>query len=232
MEEKIVKEKSTLKEWIDWAKKGNWSIPGYRIVEAPKGPKLGRTTTERYMIVERPHGVTYQHSLGLVSRFFEGLTNKELWGTICPICETTYCPPRAHCWNPECRVAETEWRRLPMKGEIWTYSVMLFSATAFIEQLPFVLAYVKVDESDTAVPMQIKGIPPEEVYIGMRVDINFVDEPKGDLMDLYGTPSGKAEPPEYAALQRNPVSVERLKRDLEKTYEFVLKRFGVDNRVR
>ena len=232
MEEKIVKEKSALKEWIAWAKKGNWSIPGYRIVEAPKGPKLGETTTERYMIVERPHGVTYQHSQGLVSKFFEGLTNKELWGTVCHGCETTYCPPRAHCWNPECKVAETEWRRLPMKGEIWTYSVMLFSATGFMEMLPFVLAYVKVDEADTAFPMQIKGIPPEDVYIGMKVELNFVDEPKGDLMDLYGTPSGKIEPPEEAALQRDPESVERLKRDLESTYAFVLKRFGIDNRIR
>ena len=209
MEEKTIKEKSALKEWIAWARKGNWSIPGYRIVEAPKGPKLGETTTARYMIVERPHGVTYQHSLGLVSRFFEGLLEKELWGT-----------------------HETEWMRLPMEGEIWTYSVMLFSATAFMEHLPFVLAYVKVDGADTALPMQIKGVRPEEVYIGMRVDLNFVEEPKGDLMDLYGTLSGEVEPPENAALQRNPESVERLRRDLEKTYDFVMKRFGVDNRIR
>jgi hypothetical protein len=89
-----------------------------------------------------------------------------------------------------------------------------------------------VDEADTAFPMQIKGVPPEDVYIGMKVDVNFVEEPKGDLMDLYGTPSGKIEPPENAALQRDPESVERLKRDLEKTYAFVQKRFGIDNRIR
>jgi len=232
MEEKTIKEKSALKEWIAWAKKGNWSIPGYRIVEAPKGPKLGETTTARYMIVEKPHGVTYQHSLGLVSKFFEGLLDKELWGTTCPECGTTYLPPRAHCWNPRCKVSETVWRMMPMEGEIWTYSVMLFSATAFMEKLPFVLAYVKVDDADTALPMQIKGIRPEDVYIGMRVHLDFIDEPKGDLMDLYGTPSGEVEPPENAALQRNPESVERLQADLEKTYDFVKKRFGVDNRIR
>jgi hypothetical protein len=232
MEEKIIKEKSALKEWIAWAKKGNWSIPGYRIIEAPKGPKLGETTTERYMIAERPHGVTYQHSLGLVSKFFEGLLNKELWGTHCPLCDTTYLPPRAHCWKPECKVAETEWMRLPMKGEIWTFSVMLFSATAFMEQLPFVLAYVKVEGADTALPMQIKGVKPEDVYIGMELDIKFVDEPTGDLMDLYGVPAGEVKPPVDAALQRDPRSVELLKKDLEKTYAFVLKRFGIDNRIR
>ncbi|MGD2142316.1 MAG: Zn-ribbon domain-containing OB-fold protein [Candidatus Bathyarchaeota archaeon] len=232
MEEKIIKEKSALKEWIAWAKKGNWSIPGYRIVEAPKGPKLGETSTDRYMIVERPHGVTYQHSLGLVSKFFEGLLDKELWGTYCSKCSTTYLPPRAHCWKPECKVAETEWKRLPMKGEIWTFSVMLFSATAFMEQLPFVLAYVKVEGADTALPMQVKGVKPEDVYIGMELDLNFVEEPKGDLMDLYGTPHGDVKPPKDAVLQRDPRSVELLKKDLEKTYAFVLKRFGIDNRVR
>jgi hypothetical protein len=66
----------------------------------------------------------------------------------------------------------------------------------------------------------------------MRVSLNFVEDPKGDLMDLYGTPSGKLEPPENAALQRNPESVERLRGDLEKTYDFVMKRFGIDNRIR
>jgi hypothetical protein len=109
---------------------------------------------------------------------------------------------------------------------------MLFSATAFMEQLPFVLAYVKVDKADTAFPMQIKRVPPEDVYIGMKVDLNFVDEPKGDLMDLYGTPSGKIKPPENAALQRDPQSVQRLRRDLESTYDFVQKRFGIDNRIK
>ncbi len=33
------------------------------------------------------------------------------------------------------------------------------------------------------------------------------------------------------ALQRDLESVERLKRDLEKTYAFVQKRFGIDNRI-
>ena len=232
MTEKSIVDKSALEEWIAWARKGNWRPVGYRIVEAPKGPKLGETTTEHYMIVERPHGVTYQHSYGLVSKFFEGLLNKELWGTVCPKCGTTYCPPRAHCWNPECKAAECEWRRLPLKGEVWTYTVMLFSATAFMEQLPFVLAYVKVEGADTALPMQLREVRPEDAYIGMKVEIRFIEDPRGELMDLYGVPSGKIEPPEHAALQRNPESVERLKKDLESTYAFVLKRFGRDNRVR
>jgi hypothetical protein len=51
-------------------------------------------------------------------------------------------------------------------------------------------------------------------------------------MDLYGTPHGDIKPPKEAVLQRDPRSVELLKKDLEKTYAFVLKRFGIDNRVR
>jgi hypothetical protein len=80
--------------------------------------------------------------------------------------------------------------------------------------------------------MQIKGVKPEDVYIGMELDIKFVDEPTGDLMDLYGVPAGEVKPPVDAALQRDPRSVELLKKDLEKTYAFVLKRFGIDNRIR
>ena len=111
MEEKIIKEKSALKEWIAWAKKGNWSIPGYRIVEAPKGPKLGETTTERYMIVERPHGVTYQHSLGLVSRFSRGCWTRSSGGPSAP----SAGPPTARR-GPTAGNRSARWRRLSGGG--------------------------------------------------------------------------------------------------------------------
>jgi len=220
--EKIIVDKSNLKEWIKWAVKGDWGVKGYRIIEGVKGRKLGELEPQRYIIVERPHAVVYQHSQGLVSKFFEGLLEKKLYGTKCPKCKIVYCPPRAHCWNPECKLQETEWIELPLSGRVITYTIMAFSATAFLRYLPFILAYVQVDGAHTALPVRLTEIDPIDVYVGLRVKLKFIDEPKGELMDLYAVPAEKPKPP-----KREPKSIERLKKDLEKVYEWRERKFGI-----
>jgi len=131
---KIIEDKATpiIKEWEDYARKGNWTVKGYQVVRGISGPEvLGKGQEEEYMVVYRPHGVLYHHSYGLVSKFFKGLIDGKLYGAKCPKCETVYCPPRAHCWNPACKVERTQWIDLPLRGVVHTFSVMLFSADAF-----------------------------------------------------------------------------------------------------
>jgi uncharacterized OB-fold protein len=227
-ESKVIVDKSTAirKEWEAWARRGNWGVRGYSIVRAPCGPgKIEETQMGEFMLIDRPHGALYKHSYGLVSKFFTGLIDKRLWGTKCPKCGTTYCPPRAHCWNPACKVAITEWVELPLKGRIHTFSVMLFSADAFLEKLPFVLAYVQVEGTDTAIPMQIET-DPTNVFIGQKLEIRFREERKGELMDMYGVPSEGQTIPANSCLN-NPEYIKDLENDLEKTYKYLEKRFGL-----
>jgi len=96
-EEKIIVNKSVLNDWKKWARKGDMRVKGYKIVEAPRGDRVDRISRERFMIVERPHAVVYQHSFGLLSRFYEGLIEGKLYGTRCPKCGLKYLPPRTHC---------------------------------------------------------------------------------------------------------------------------------------
>ena len=221
-----INNESHYKEWETWARKGNFRVKGYRIVEAPSGPgRIEDARQEEFMLVDRPHGALYTHSYGLVSKFFQGLLEKKLYGTECPICKTVYCPPRMNCWNPKCRVAETEWVELPLKGVVHTFSVMLFSADAFLEMLPFILGYIQVEKSDTALPMRIETAP-THVFVGQNVEIKFRDKRMGELMDMYAVPVEGQKIPEDSCLN-NPEYTKDVERDLKSTYAFLEKRFGL-----
>jgi len=220
LEEKILVDKSVLKEWKEWARKGDMRVKGYRIIEAPRGDRIDRIKRARFMVVERPHGVVYQHSFGLISKFYEGIVEGKLYGTKCPKCGLVYLPPRAHCWNPECKLQETEWIEMPLEGVVVTYTIMAFAATPFLSELPFILAYVKVGDSVTALPIQLKEIDPVDVHIGLKVKIKFKENRVGDLMDLYAVPAEKPHPP-----PRSKEEIEWLKSELARVEEWVRKRF-------
>ncbi|MHC1636429.1 MAG: Zn-ribbon domain-containing OB-fold protein [Candidatus Methanospirareceae archaeon] len=229
MVEKIIEDKisSVKREWEEYARKGDWRVKGYKIVRAVcGGGKLGEEKEKEFMIVYRPHGILYHHSLGLVSKFFRGLIEKKLYGTRCRRCKTVYCPPRAHCWNPDCRVEETEWIELPPKGKVFTFSIMLFSADAFLKKLPFVLGYVQIEGAHTALPIQIE-CSPTDVFIGQEVEIRFREERKGDLMDIYAVPVAGQKIPEYSCLHKDKRNIKDLERDLERTYIFLERKFGI-----
>lgn len=220
---KIVEAWEYNKQWDEWARQGNWSPVGWRWVEGPKGYRLDQLSTANYLVIQRPHASVYHHSYGMTSRFFKGLIEKKLYGAKCPKCGAIYCPPRAHCWNPECRLQETEWVELPLHGEVHTFSVMAFSATPFLKTLPFIIAYVRVEGCCTTVPTRLMKINPWDVYPGLKVNINFVEHPKGDIMDIYCTP---AETPDPSKRMMTQEQIERLKNDMQKVKEWVVRKFG------
>jgi hypothetical protein len=189
--EKVIKEKPTDPRFKDWGRLGRWETAGWRLVEADEGPRSDKLKRRQYMVVDRPWDVMYNHSYGRVSPFFLGLLEKKLMGTRCPKCGDTFCPPRAHCWRTECHIQETEWIEMPLKGTLHSYAIMGFAGEAFLDDLPFILAYVRPDGSNTMIAARMTGIAPEDVECDTRVRIKFVDEPKGNVMDIYFVPDGK-----------------------------------------
>jgi hypothetical protein len=69
--------------------------------------------------------------------------------------------------------------------------------------------------------VRLTGIKPEEVNIGLKVNLNFVDKPKGDLMDIYATPAEKPVAP-----KRTPEDLKRLEEDMETVRKWLKKRFS------
>ena len=189
--EKVIKEKPTDPRFKDWGRLGRWETAGWKLVEADEGQRVDKLKRRQYLVVDRPWDVMYNHSYGRVSPFFLGLLEKKLMGTRCPKCGDTFCPPRAHCWRTEDHLQETEWVELPLKGTLHSYTIMGFAGEAFLDDLPFILAYVRPDGANTMIAARMTGIAPEDVECDMRVRIRFIDEPKGNVMDLYFVPDGK-----------------------------------------
>lgn len=224
---KIIESKEYDKQWDAWSLKGNWSVVGWRLVEGLRGYRIDKLSSTQYLVIQRPHGTLYHHSYGIISKFFKGLIEKKLYGTRCPKCGATFCPPRAHCWNPNCRLKETEWVELPLKGEVHTFSAMAFSATPFLKTLPFIIAYVRIDGCCTTLPTRVLEVNPWEVYPGLRVKVNFVEQPKGEIMDLYCTPAEKPDPSKFIMTEEQ---IKKLKEDMRKVLEWVKRKFGSEAR--
>ena len=221
-QEKVLKQsKYDEKLWNDWVMKGGWRPEAYKIIEMKDGPTLNSLKTERFLIVHRPHANMFNHSYGKVSRFFEGLLEGKLYGTKCPKCGLVYCPPRAHCFNPKCRLEETKWMELPKKGVVHSYTVMAIAWPSMAHLQPLVGAMVRIDGANTCLPMTMRDIDPEKVNIGLRVNININKEAKGDLLDVYATPAEEPKAP-----RRTEAELKRFREDMNKTREWVRKTYG------
>jgi uncharacterized OB-fold protein len=232
----VVEDHSTAAQeyWEPIVNTGLWSIKGHQIVKGPWGGGTVEEALKRkpkeFMVIDRAAFALYSHSYGLVSPFFKGLLEGRLKGTKCPKCGTMYCPPRAHCWNPKCRVADCEWVDLPLTGAIHTFTVQCLAAAPFEHQLPFSMGWVKIDGADTTLAMMLH-IPPKELFIGQKVKIEFVpkEQRKGDLMDCYAVPVAGQKVPEWACLQKDPKELEFVEASMKKTIGFIKKRYGIDN---
>jgi len=220
--------------WEPIVNRGLWSIKGHQVVKGPWGGGTVEESLKRkpkeFMVIDRAAFALYSHSYGLVSPFFRGLLEGKLKGTKCPKCGTVYCPPRAHCWNPKCRVADCEWMNLPLTGVIHTFTVQCLAAAPFEHQLPFSMGWVKIDGADTTLAMMLH-VSPRELFIGQKVKIEFVpkEQRKGDLTDCYAVAVPGQKVPEWAALQKDPKELESLEASMKQTTEFIKRRYGVDN---
>jgi len=220
--EKILKEKKIDEQkWREWERKGGWRPAGWKIVEMNDGPTLNNLNPSEFMVVHRPHANVFHHSYGKTSKFFTGLLENRLYGTRCPKCGLVYCPPRAHCFNPSCRLAETGWIELSKRGEVFSYTVMAIAWPAMAHLQPLVGAMVRIDGTNTCLPMTMREVDPEKVNIGLRVNIHVEKQPQGDLLDIYATPAEEPKPP-----KRTPEEAKRFREDMEKTTAWVTKTFG------
>ncbi len=216
-----IREEKTKEQFKNWGSiGGREGVVGYKMIKAHAGARLDALTPTEFMIVDRPWDVLYRHSYGLVSKFFEGLKKKKIYGTRCPKCGDTFCAPRAHCWRSECKLQETEWVELKPHGTLHSYTVLGFAAEAFLPKLPFILGYVRIDGCNTMLAMTVEGIDPVEIECDTPVDIKFVDAPKGTPMDMYAVPSQKPKS------RKTPEQKERLRKQLEPIRAWVKKKFG------
>jgi len=105
--------------------------------------------------------------------FWEACQRHELYLQRCGACGQLRYYPRALC--PNCLSDRIEWVRASGKGTVYTFTVTYQNqAPGFRDALPYVLAYVELAEG-VRVLTNIVGCAPDQVRIGMPVEVEFED---------------------------------------------------------
>jgi hypothetical protein len=105
--------------------------------------------------------------------YWEACRRHELRIQRCRACGKLRYYPRAVC--PSCLSSEVEWVRASGRGKVYTFTVTYQNqAPGFRDELPYVLAYVTLDEG-VQMLTNIVGCPVDQVKIDMPVEVTFED---------------------------------------------------------
>ena len=105
--------------------------------------------------------------------FWEACRRHELRVQKCLGCGTLRHHPRAVC--TECMSSEVEWLLCSGRGTVYTFTMTFQNqAPGFREELPYVLAYVELEEG-VLLLTNVVGCPPDSVRIGLPVEVVFED---------------------------------------------------------
>ena len=109
-----------------------------------------------------------------VARFWrENRTRYTLTGNMCPECGRKYFPPREVC--PVCHrksVGRMVEFTFSGRGRIYSHTTVHQVPADFAFQRPYVIALVELEEGPM-VTAQIVDVDPEDVHIGMPVEMVF-----------------------------------------------------------
>ena len=105
--------------------------------------------------------------------FFEACARHELVLQKCSSCGTVRFYPRALC--PSCMSSKTDYVRASGRGRVYTFTVTHQNqAPGFRDELPYVMAYVELDEGPRILT-NIINTPLGEVKIDLPVEVVFED---------------------------------------------------------
>lgn len=105
--------------------------------------------------------------------YWEACRRHELRIQRCRSCNQLRFYPRAVC--PECMSEEVEWVLCSGRGTVYTFTVTHQNhAPGFRESLPYVLAYVELEEG-VQMLTNVVDCAPDDVKIGMPVEVTFED---------------------------------------------------------
>ncbi len=103
--------------------------------------------------------------------FWQGARENKLMIQQCAQCGHNIFYPRLAC--PFCLSDQLKWIEASGKGTLYTFSVVRNNApSAFLDDMPFVIAVVKLDEG-VQMMTNIVGCDPEQVHCDMPVTVVF-----------------------------------------------------------
>jgi len=136
--------------------------------------------------------ISYRWSVGQAGeRFFAELRDhKRIMGARCRKCSRILVPPRTFC--EECFVQEMEWVEVEPKGTLVTFGDSYFSTDGKRLKDPWMLGIVRLNGSDGGLIHYIGEARPEDLKIGMSMEVVFNEKREGNIFDIrYFRPAKK-----------------------------------------
>lgn len=110
------------------------------------------------------------------SRYLHALAEKRIIGGRCPRCLKVYVPPRGSC--PTCGVPTGDEIEVAHTATVTTFCIVNIPFGAMPFPPPYVVASVLLDGADLPIIHLIRGVPPDQVRMGLRVRAIWVDDAK------------------------------------------------------
>ena len=100
----------------------------------------------------------------------------------CLDCGSVIWYPRAIC--PECASLRTEWFEASGRGHVYSYTVNHRGEGAYAGEVPYVLAYVELDEGPRVMTNLVEAGEPDLV-VGLPVEVVFHDTGEGTALPRF-----------------------------------------------
>ena len=117
----------------------------------------------------------------LNATFWDACNRGELIVQECQKCGERFFVPEAIC--PACRANDWKWQPSDGTGSIYSYTVVHRSFRADLPP-PYVVAAIALDEG-WFMMSNIVGCAPDDVRIGMRVQVTFTPGPDGQQLPRF-----------------------------------------------
>ena len=152
---------------------------------------------DRIEIFHRPLSLPFTLSAGaLLSRFYADIREqRSIHGVRCSSCRMVLVPPRGVC--PRCWADTAGWIEVAERGIVTSFVVVNVPFHGQQMDLPYVLAWVRLDRADTSFLHILGEVAPADVRMGMRVEAVWREERTGfpnDDIDHF-RPTGEPDEP-------------------------------------
>lgn len=124
--------------------------------------------------------------------FWDACARHELMLQRCASCERFWFPPSnrcQHCWSDD-----FAWTPVSGRGELYSFTVFHRAyAPELADQLPYVVAVIEVEEGPRLIT-NVVGCDPDEVHVGMSVEVVFEELADGIALHAFRPGAGTATP--------------------------------------
>ena len=113
------------------------------------------------------------------SEFWDATAAGRLVLACCDVCRTVIWYPKTYC--PNCGGTSVAWEDASGLGTVYSFTVVHRAPGTFGEAVPFVIAYVELDEGPRVLT-NIVGCDASQVSIGQAVRVVFCDTGEGSAL--------------------------------------------------